>query len=280
MKEHVRGIILAAAGAVLFLGAGAEPARATEPCGDFGACKVLIEINATDGDIGFHFLMDGSDLNSGRITDPNGVRVFEDKAKGPLKQQKLTETFAESAEPLCWPDPEADPDDEIVTLEEFLARWTAGTYIFSGLSDGGEMSLGATQLTYALPAAPSALAFDGSVITWAAGNDLGNCASVSDLDALVMEGILPIHPEDVPVAAWEVVLEPDVEDGDPTGSLVYRVRVAGGIAPRAVTVPAEYLAALPADTPAKMEIGAIGADDNATFSETDGFCLNEEEGCD
>ncbi len=170
MKEHVRGLILAAAGAVLFLGAGAEPAQATEPCGDFGACKVLIEINATDGDIGFHFLMDGSDLNSGRITDPNGVRVFEDKAKGPLKQQKLTETFAESAEPLCWPDPEADPDDEIVTLEQFLARWTAGTYIFSGLSDGGEMSLGATQLTYALPAAPSALAFDGSVITWAAGN--------------------------------------------------------------------------------------------------------------
>ena len=37
-------------------------ATATEPCGDFGECKVLVEINASDGDIGFHFLMDGDDL--------------------------------------------------------------------------------------------------------------------------------------------------------------------------------------------------------------------------
>jgi len=121
--------------AVLVLGTSTL-VTATEPCGDFGACKVLIEINASDGDIGFHFLMDGDDLNSARIDDPNGAKVFEDQAKGPLRQQKLTETFAESAEPLCWPDPDADPDEEIVTLEEFLERWAAGTYAFSGMGDG------------------------------------------------------------------------------------------------------------------------------------------------
>jgi len=41
------------------LGLGSSAATATEPCGDFGECKTLIEINSTDGDIGFHFLMDG-----------------------------------------------------------------------------------------------------------------------------------------------------------------------------------------------------------------------------
>ncbi len=117
---------LAAAVAVVFMGAGVTTATATEPCGDFGECKALIEINASDGDIGFHFLMDGDDLNSARIHDPNGKKVFEDQAKGPLKEQKLTETFAESAEPLCWDDQEKDPDDEIVTLEEFLERWPKG----------------------------------------------------------------------------------------------------------------------------------------------------------
>ena len=278
-----RGILsrtlLAAAGAALVLGTGSTVVTATEPCGGFEECKALIEINATDGDIGFHFLMDGDDLNSARIDDPNGSKIFEDQAKGPLREQKLTETFVESAEPLCWFDPEADPDEEVVTLEEFLETWAAGTYVFSGMSDGGEKSTGETELTYELPAAPAALTFDGSVITWAAGDDLGNCASNMELDVLVADGALPAHPENVAVAAWEVVFEPDVDDGDPTGNLVFSIRVPGDIATKAVMVPAEYLASLPDDTPVKIEVGAIGVDDNATFTEEDGFCVNEAEGC-
>lgn len=270
---------LAAAGVALVLAMATTNLGATEPCGDFGECKALIEINASDGDIGFHFLMDGDDLNSARIHDPSGAKVFEDQAKGPLREQKLTETFAESAEPLCWPDPEADPDDEIVTLEEFLDRWAAGTYTFSGMSDGGEKSEGETELTYELPAAPADVDFDGSVISWAAGDDLGNCASATQLSDLVAQGVLPVHPEDVTVAAWEIVLAPDVAAGDPTGNLVFSIRVAGGIAVKEVTVPADYLASLPDDTPVKVEVGAIGADDNATFTEEDGFCVNEVDGC-
>ena len=267
-----------AVGGALFLGMAAT-ATATEPCGDFGECKVLIEINATDGDIGFHFLIDGDDLNSARIDDPTGAKVFEDQAKGRLRDQKLTETSAESAEPLCWPDPDADPDEEIVTLEEFLERWVAGTYVFSGMGDNGAKAVGATELTHEIPAAPSNVGFSGGLITWAAGDDLGRCASNADLDDLVAAGVLPIHPEKVDVAAWEVVLEPEVADGDPTGNLVFSIRVPGDIPTRAVTVPAEHLAALPDDTPVKVEIGAIGADDNATFTEVGGFCVNEVEGC-
>ena len=131
-NHRMSNVLLGVAAAVVVMGTGTTAATATEPCGDLGECKALIEINASDGDIGFHFLMDGDDLNSARIHDPNGVKIFEDMAKGPLREQKLTETFAESAEPLCWLDPDADPDDEIVTLEEFLDRWTAGTYVFSG----------------------------------------------------------------------------------------------------------------------------------------------------
>jgi len=275
-------ILRLALGTALVLGLGlmaATAATATEPCGDFGECKALIEINSTDGDIGFHFLMDGDDLTAGRIDDPDGAKVFQDQAKGPLAEQKLTETFAESAEPLCWPDPEADPDEEIVTLEEFLDRWAAGTYLFTGMGENGEKSEGETELTYELPAAPADIDFDDSVISWDAGNDLGHCASFAELADLVAAGVLPVHPEDVTVAAWEVVLEPDVEDGNPLGSLVFSIRVPGDVSPREVTVPADYLAALPDDTPVKIEVGAIGTDDNATFSEEDSFCVNEDAGC-
>jgi hypothetical protein len=90
--------------------------------------------------------------------------------------------------------------------------------------------------------------------------------------------LLPVHPKDVPVAAWEIVLEPDVEAGDPVVKLKFTIRVAGTIAPKQVIVPAEYLTSLPADTPLKVEVGAIGVDDNATFTEADGFC-NQVGGC-
>jgi hypothetical protein len=288
-KSAAKRTCLAAAGVALVGMMG--DAAATEPCDDFGECKALIEINSTDGDIGFHVLMDGDDLNSARIFDPNGKKVFQDQAKGPLKEQKLTETFVESAEPLCWADPEADPEDleDIVTLEDFLARWADGTYTFTGMSDGGEKSEGETLLTYALPAAPIQVDFDGTTISWERPGgsmdaeprgDLGNCASAGELDILVGNGTLPVHPADVDVDAYEAVLEPDVDDGDPLGSLVFRIRVPGDIATTAVTVPAEYLASLPDDTPVKVEVGAIGGEDNATFTEAEGFCVNEDEGCD
>jgi hypothetical protein len=276
-RMHIIKIFLAMAGALVVLGTGLTVVMAVEPCGDFGECKVLIEINASDGDIGFHFLMDGDDLVSAQIVDPNGKKVFEDQAKGSLRKQKLTEIFGESAEPLCWPDPAADPDAIIVTLEEFLDRWAAGTYVFSGKGAKGAKSTGEAPLTHALPAAPTAVDFNVTtrVISWAAGNDLGKCATVTELNALVTAGVLPVHPQNVPVAAWEVVLEPDVADGNPIGKLTFTIRVAGNIAVKAVTVPAEYLASLPNNTPVKIEVGAIGVTDNATFTEEGGFCVNK-----
>lgn len=266
-------------GLLLVLGVGAGTASATEPCGDFGECKVLVEINASDGDIGFHFLLDGDDLRRAGIYAPDFRRLFGDMAYGPLREQGLTETFAESAEPLCWDDPEADPDEEIVTLEEFLERWTPGTYYVFGFSNDAEFAFGMTELGYDLPAAPEDVDFDGSVISWQPGEDLGECADADRLDGLVGSGVLPIHPEDVVVEAWEVVLEPDVDDGDPVGDLVFSIRVAGDASPLEVEVPPSYLASLPDDTPVKIEVGAIGVEDNATFTEEDGFCVNEVEGC-
>ncbi|MDH3646249.1 MAG: hypothetical protein OER80_05710 [Gammaproteobacteria bacterium] len=285
MKRYIHQLpALSAAAAAIALGTVTSVATATEPCGDFGECKVLVEINSSDGDIGFHFLVDGDDLSSTRLRDPSGTKVFEDMAKGPLQKQKLTETFAESAEPLCWADPEADPDDleDIVTLEEFLETWEAGPYFFSGTSDGGERLAGETELTLELPAAPQDLMFSGGIISWTAGThvdedaDLGNCASHAELHALVTADVLPIHPEDVAVDAWEVVFEPDVDD---LGQLKFTIRLPVG--QTSVTVPVDYLTALPPNTPAKVEVGAIGAEDNATFTEISDVCANETGGgCD
>lgn len=290
------------AGALLIWCAGATPALAQE-CGDdepFGECRVLIEINSTDGDIGFHWLTDGDDLNSTRINDPNGEKVFVNGGFGPLHEQKLTETFGESSEPVCWDDGDVDPD-EIVTMRDFRDIWEPGTYQVIGKLDGGEKAFGRAELTYYLPAAPIEVDLDvgTGVISWESGYDLGNCTpgDGDSLAQLVADEVLDAMPEDVPVLAWEVVLEPDVDDTDPRAGLVFRTRVAGPLTavaagtPYSVTVPADYLATLGDDTPVKVEVGAIGGDfeidedevdgddDNATFTEADGFCVNGE-GCD
>ncbi len=274
---------LMALATVVFLGIGLTTANATEPCDDFGECKVLIEINATDGDIGFHFLMDGDDLLYGALYNPNHRKIFSYFVRRELKEQTLTETFAESAEPLCWEPEEGDDEfgEDFVTLEEFLDRWSDGTYHFFGIGEGWEFSHGVTPLTFDLPAAPDlecdGCGFDGSKISWGAGDDLGECADDEDIDDLLGDDVLETHPKDVVVAAWEVVLEPDL-DPDPLGlgALVFSIRVPVG--QFSVTVPADYLLSLPIDTPVKIEVGAIGVDDNATFTEEDGFCVNGD-GC-
>ena len=282
MRIHFGSVVpmtcAGAAAAAISIGA-----LATEPCGDFGECKVLVEINATDGDIGFHFLSDGDELRFTRLSDPDGRKIFTSRAFRELEEQTFTEMFVESAEPLCFdPLDDDDPDndeEDFRTLEEFIELWSAGTYTFIGRGPHGERAGGETVLGFDLPAAPQELAYSSGMIMWSPGTDLGECADAGRLQGLVDMGKLPQHPEDVTVAAWEVVLEPDVEDGDPIGDQVFSIRIAGDAGLFAVTVPAEYLASLPDDTPAKLEIGAIGEEDNATFTEIDGICLNETEGC-
>jgi len=285
MKRNylMSNVLWRAAATVAVMGITTTVATATEPCGGFGECKVLIEMNTTDGDIGFHFLVDGDDLVKVEGKNPEGKKFFKADAKKELREQFFTETFVESAEPLCKPGL-GDPEDDVVTLEEFLERWSPGTYVFKGKADEGEKPEGETVLTYELPAAPTDLMFDDvtDVISWAAGDDLGECATNAELDDLVTDGVLTVHPQDVLVDAWEVVFEPDVEDGDPLGKLKFIIRVSGDLddfSPLAVTVPEEYLDSLPDDTLVKIEVGAIGGEDNATFTEIFDVCVNEDEGC-
>lgn len=278
-KSSLTSFITATAFAIVTFMPGTS--SATAPCGDFGECKVLVEINSSDGDVGFHFLMDGTDLIRGAIYNPRHKQIFRDVARRELRQQFLTETFAESAEPLCWFDPEEDPED-VVTLEEFLDRWMAGTYYFFGVGADWALSFGHTELSFALPAAPDDVDFDteSGEISWEPGDDLGNCAEGEDEDPNVpnladVMHLLDMAPEDVPVKTFEVVLEPDVDDDDPRNGLKYTVRVPPS--ENSVTVPADYLESLGPNTPVKSEVGAIGFDDNATFTEEDEFCVNEDD---
>ncbi|HET6628837.1 MAG TPA: hypothetical protein VFG91_03585 [Woeseiaceae bacterium] len=252
---------------VLALGA-AHIASAQEP---FSETRVLVEINATDGDIGFHALLDADAWHKVTIDDPSGTGLFRAKAKGSLADQGLTENFFESDEPLCSPELVEEEGELVVTLAEFQERFPAGEYIFTGTSNEGETLTDTATLTYDLPAAPDIEAFDGTgnvptdnaEITWAEGDDLGECPF----------GDLVPPPGSVPEVGWEVVVEPEDEEA------VFPLRVFSVQLPpdrTSVTVPQEFLDAYVAQgvTVFKFEVGAIEASGNQTFSEGV-FCTTE-----
>lgn len=244
---------------------GISVARADAPCGELDECRVLIEINASDGDIGFHVLFDADGWKEARIDDPGARPIFKSQATASLRDQNATENFFESAEPVCELGLAEDPDDAVLTLPEFLQRFPAGAYAFwLKLADGGQIR-GSTTLTHLIPPAPADVDFDGREISWGFGDDLGACTTLPPDFALAAEADL---------AGYEVVMSPVDAEWE-----AFHFAVQVPIGASSVTVPKEYLASLPANAALKVEVGAIerrvdGSFGNQTFSEADGFCNN------
>ncbi len=296
--------------AIALLGASMTTANAESPCpswgshNEFGECKVLVEINASDGDIGFHFLVDGDNLKRNALYNPDWRRIWSYYVRRELGEQTLTESFNESAEPLCF-DPLLDNDaedeetlendeEDFRTLAEFVDLWKEGKYRFIGIDNEGERAVGRTYLTFNLPAAPDEVDFeleeeDGDVegeISWIMGDGLGMCSEFEDIP----DGVTLVkktgtgEEKHERIVAWEIVLEPEFEDDDPNSQkdLKFSIRVSAddlecewdgdGVCVYEQEVPDDYLESLPEDTELKVEIGAITSTDNATFTEEDGFC--------
>ena len=238
---------------------------------EFDEFVPIVEINSTDGDIGFHVLLDGEGWRVAKIYDSDWDRMLRVRGTDDLEEQGVTELFIESAEPLCWADPEADPDDEIVTLEEFVDRFEAGTYHARGRTLEGERLKASAELTHNLPAAPANIEVEVEMdgddveveISWTVGTDLGNCA--------YPEGLIP-DPGTVPVHRWEIVIEPN-EDQIPEGMAVsvFMVQLPGNLEADdlEVEIPESFLEAyLEAGvTEYKYEIGAREESGNQTFTE-------------
>ena len=277
-QKHLMSNTLLGAAAAVAMGICTAVATADEPCSDLEECRVFIEINASDGDIGFHVLLDAEGWEQARIIDPDNKQIFHEQAQGALKDQKLTENFFESAEPLCEEElVEEGEDDEVVTLPEFLERFPAGPYEFRNKLEGGGELAGITMFTHLIPAAPAEVDFDGKEISWEYGDDLGECTTFPEGFALALED---------DIVGYEVVLEPE---DDALAGFKFTVQVPRTV--NSVTVSTEYLGSLPANTSLKIEVGAIErryfqvdtmmleSFGNTTFTEEDGFCNTKKGTC-
>jgi hypothetical protein len=106
--------------------------------------RLIVEVNATDGDAGLQVFLDGEPWSSMTMSAPDGRRLLAINTEGRLKGYGLTELFSESSEP---------PFTEF-PLEEFKKLFPEGRYSFAGTTIEGQRLVGRATLTHDIPDGP------------------------------------------------------------------------------------------------------------------------------
>ena len=146
---------LAVALVVSWLGAGKVAFAEHEEDEDeipFTVGQVLIQLNDTDGDLGFHARVDGDAWKRVRIFDPKERKLFDLRIRGRLRRQGLTELSFESAEPTF---------DELAP-DVFFKRFPEGEYEIEGVGIDGRELESTSAFSHLIPAAPDNLTVSGA----------------------------------------------------------------------------------------------------------------------
>jgi hypothetical protein len=199
--------------------------------------RIIIEINATDGDAGIQIFLDGEGWNLCQVSDPNGIIVLNIQASGSVGMQGITELFFESAEPSF--------DEQ--SLEDLLALFPKGKYEIECMTTEGQMLKGSATLTHKLPAAP--------VVTPEEGAEVDPNMPV----AIQWQSVTTAFPggELGVIAGYEITVE-RLKDG-----LKFSITLPATAT--SVTVPPEFIQP---KTQYKFEVLAIEASGNQTISES------------
>jgi hypothetical protein len=215
----------------------------------FGAAKIRIETNSTDGDAGLQIFLDGEGWKQIRIEDPNGRLVFEVDDFGKLRKLGSTELFMESNEPDF---------QEDMPLPEILKLLPEGVYDFEGTTIDGEELEGEATLTHTLPCGPEVTSpGDGDTLDPNAAVVIDWEAVTNKIDTTSNTGECS-DSTDIEIVGYEVIVE--LEDADPPQTL--DILLPAGVT--SLTVPAELI--VPGGS-YKFEVLAIEAGGNQTITE-------------
>jgi hypothetical protein len=199
------------------------------------AATIIVEVNATEGDAGIQFFLDGEPWKSMKVKGPKGSglnKMVQIDTKGRLKRHGLTELFSESSEP---------PFEEL-PLDEFKRRFPEGKYKFSGRTIEGKRLIGSAKLSHDIP--------NGPQINSPSEGDV-----VDPVNTVLSWNAGP-QPPGVEIVAYRAILERE----DPLR--VFSVDLPASV--NSLTVSEEFLEP---GTEYLFELQAIEASGNITFSE-------------
>jgi hypothetical protein len=224
----VAGLLLVAIAGTAFAGDRGSMATKRIP---LDAATMIVEVDATKGDAGAQFFLDGEPWKSMVVSGPNGRTLLEIDAEGRLKGWGLTELFAETNEP---------PFDE-VPLEEFKQRFPEGRYTFVGETVEGEKLVGSARLSHDIPDGPE-------IVAPADGETVAEKGVVARWNG-------PPEPAGIEIVGYRVI----VTGEDPLR--IYSVDLPATA--RRVPIPSAFLEP---GTEYELEIQAIEESGNQTFS--------------
>ncbi|HEY3216891.1 MAG TPA: hypothetical protein VGK93_10410 [Candidatus Eisenbacteria bacterium] len=204
---------------------------------------MIIEVNATDGDAGIQFFIDGPGWSRLEISDPNHQKIVDIEASGGVGAQGLTELFCESAEPSF----------EEQSLAELFARFPAGMYTCDGETVDGKSLSGRATFGHNLPAGPD-------IVFPAEGGGAINPSAPVVIDWQPVTSPFPGTSLPVNVVGYEVI----VERLKPLPELSFDVKLPATLTQ--LTVSPEFLQS---NADYRIEVLAIDATGNQTITERD-----------
>lgn len=188
---------------------------------EFEEAHLYLELNDTDGDLGFHGLIDGDAWKHLEIEAPDERKLMNVLIRGSLRQQGMTEFFFESAEPSF---------DELAP-EEFFLRFPEGSYEIEGVTLEGDELEGEVELSHVLAGPPGNVMVNDEPA--AAGCD-AELPSVEEPVTIAWDAVTMSHPTlgttgvAVTVQQYELVGEIERE-GETPEVLVFKVDLPAGV---------------------------------------------------
>jgi hypothetical protein len=245
--------IAAAAALAAGLGAGSPRAASAEPLDDacrpsasakrvpIATTKLLVEFNATDGDIGVHGAFDDVGWSKLCVYTPSGRPFLQVSPQGELKVLTMAGTFFESREP---------PLDEF-SFADLKARFPEGRYKVRALSFDGKLLVGQALFTHDVPAAPAVTApADGAEV------------EPDEVTVRWRDVTRTVDGEPVEISGYEVIVtKADHEDPHGFSQPIYDVHVPADR--NALPVPAEFFEP---GTEYELEVLALETSGNQTIS--------------
>ena len=210
----------------------APPAQAASNPIRLAQAKLIVEVNATDGDAGLQLFLDGKAWKSMTVSSPDGRTILAIGAEGRLRDFGLTELFFESSEP---------PFD-VFPLEDFKALFPEGKYTLVGTTVEGEKLVGKATLTHDFPDGPE-------IISPASGATVDRANVVARWNPVA-------EPPGIDVVGYRVIVTRE------NPLRVFSADLAA--AASSMPIPSEFLQS---GTEYKLEIQAIEASGNQTLTE-------------
>ena len=199
----------------------------------FADARLIVEVNATDGDAGLQIFVDAEPWKQVTVARPDGQQIVDFRTAGPVDGYGLTELFSESSEPPFTQFP----------LERFKELFPPGVYSFAGTTIDGKRLIGNATLSHAIPNGPTILA----------PADGGRVAA----DAAVVRWELGAQPAAVNIVGYQVVVTRE------NPQRVLSVDLPASV--RSLTIPREFLESR---TGYPLEVLAIDASGNQTLTQT------------